>query len=209
METSDDEQGHKPLLFSTEEPQSSQSKVVGLLKAKKWIIVFTLAGVLAIAIIVAFVATKSSHSNCSSYTDSDKCFFTGAIRLPSVVKPLTYEISLHPNLTTFGFEGNVTILVQALDDTNRVVFHQKNLSFNKEDVSIVEVQNGSPNEGKNMGVREMRFDPDDEQVIIKTSHALRKNGEYAIKVSNFKGTLNVKLEGFYRSSYKTSNNEIR
>ncbi|CAB4014991.1 endoplasmic reticulum aminopeptidase 1-like [Paramuricea clavata] len=210
METSDDEQGQKPLLFSTEEPRPKESGVVGVLKAKKWVVVFAFAGVLAIAIIVGFVATKSSHSGCSSYADSEKCFFTGEIRLPTVLKPLTYKVRLHPNLTTFKFDGSVTIVVQALDDTNRIVFHQKGLNFSKEDISIYGVlKNGSPNKGKSIAVRELRFDPKDEQVIIKTAVDLQKNGEYAIEITKFKGNLNEKLEGFYKSSYKNKAGKIR
>ena len=210
METSDDEQGQKPLLFSTEEPDSNESKIVGLLKAKKWIIIFALAGLLAVAIIVGFVATKSSSSGCTSYTDSDKCFFTGEIRLPKVLKPLTYEVRLHPNLTTFKFDGSVVIVVQALESTKRIVFHQKGLTFDKDDISIYGVsKNGSPNKGKSIGVHEIRFDLTDEQVIIKTDEELRKNEEYAIEVTKFKGNLNEKLEGFYKSSYKTENGELR
>ena len=197
METSDDEQGQKPLLFSTEEPQSKQSRIVNQLKAKKWIVVFAFAGVLAVAVIVGFVATKkSSHSSCSSYTDSDECFFTGKIRLPQVLKPLTYEIRLHPDLKTFKFDGSVSIVVEALGNTNRVVFHQKGLSFSKSDVLISEV-----NSGQNMGVHDMRFDLDDEQVILKTNRLLRKGHEYAINITKFTGNLNEKLEGFYKSSY--------
>ena len=205
METSDDEQGRKPLLFSTEEPQPKESRIVNLLKAKKWIIVFALAGVLALAVIVAFVATKkSSHSGCSSYTDSDKCFFTGQIRLPEVLKPLTYEVRLHPNLKTFKFDGKVMIVVEALGNTNRIVFHDKDLSFSEDDVSISEVSSG-----KNMGVHEMRFDPEDEQVIIKTNRLLKKDYKYAIEIAKFTGNLNEKLEGFYKSSYKTKSGQIR
>ena len=212
METSDDEYGKKPLLFSTneDEPRSNGSGIVGLLKAKKWIIVFAFAGLLAIAIIVGFVATKSSKSGCSSYTDSDKCFFTGEIRLPNVLKPSTYEVRLHPNLTTFTFDGSVIIVVQALEDTNRIVFHQKGLNFNKDDMSVYGIsKNGSPNKGKKIAVREMRFDPKDEQVIIKTDSLLHKNEEYAIEVTKFKGSLNEKLEGFYKSSYKTKSGVLR
>jgi hypothetical protein len=202
METSDDEQGQKPLLFSTEEPHSNESKIVGMLKAKKWIIIFALAGLLAIAIIVGFVATKSSSSGCTSYTDSDKCFFTGEIRLPEVLKPLTYEVRLHPNLATFKFDGNVSIVVQALESTNRIVFHQKGLTFGKSEISIHAIsKDGSPSKGKSIGVKEIRFDPKDEQVIIKTDGELHKNEEYAIQIK-FKGNLNEKLEGFYKSSYR-------
>lgn len=204
METSDDEQGQKPLLFSTQEPQRKQSGVVGLLKARKWIIVFALAGVLAVAVIIAFIVTKSSNSGCSSHTDSDDCFFTGEIRLPSVLKPLTYEVRLHPNLTTFKFQGSIRIVVEALDNTNRIVFHQKGLKFSKKDVFVSGISNG-----KTVTVREMRFDVENEQVIIKTRGNLHKNQQYAVNVSKFDGVLNKKLEGFYRSSYKTKNGEIR
>ena len=203
METSDDEQGQKPLLFSTEEPQSKQSRIVNQLKAKKWIVVFAFAGVLAVAVnIVGYVrrSTKeSSHSGCSSYTDSDECFFTGQIRLPQVLKPLTYEIRLHPDLKTSKFDGSVSIVVQALGNTNRVVFHQKGLGFSKSDVLISEV-----NSGQNMGVDNMQFDLDVEQAILKTNQVLKKGYEYAINIKKFTGNLNEKFEGFYKSSYMSN-----
>ncbi|XP_028402559.1 endoplasmic reticulum aminopeptidase 1-like [Dendronephthya gigantea] len=206
METSDDEQGQRPLLFDTEEPESKKTQIVGLLKAKKWAIVFVIAGLLAIGIVVGLVATKSSIVDCSSKTDSDKCFFTGKTRLPKILEPLTYTVRLHPNLTTFKFDGTVEIVVLCLESTRRVVFHQKDLQFSKDDITIHEVENGKLNGA--VGVEEMRLDLKDEQVILKTRQLLHKNKEYAIKVT-FKGNLNEKLEGFYKSSYKTKAGQIK
>ncbi|XP_046856975.1 aminopeptidase N-like [Xenia sp. Carnegie-2017] len=206
METSDDEQGNKPLLFQTDEPRRRKFDCLSFLKRKIWILVFAFAGVLALAVIVGLVATKSNSSKygCYDYTDSDKCFFTGQIRLPKDIKPMTYKVRLHPDLKTFKFNGSVVIKILALAHTNRIVFHQKGLNFSKDEIIIKGVE-----DDEKIAVRDMRLDLKNEQVLIKTARFLRKNHAYTIRISIFNGNLNENLEGFYKSSYKTSSGEIR
>lgn len=206
METSDDEQGNKPLLFQTDEPRRKKFACLSFVKRKIWIFVFAFAGVLALAVIVGLVATKSNSSKygCYDYTDSDKCFFTGKIRLPKDIKPMTYKVRLHPDLKTFKFTGSVVIKILALTHTNRIVFHQKGLNFSKDEIIIKGVE-----DGEKIAVRDMRLDLKNEQVLIKTARFLRKNHAYTMRISTFHGNLNENLEGFYKSSYKTSSGEIR
>lgn len=202
FEMSDDERGTKPLLFSeaSDFKEERESRLVRMLKARKWCLIFGLGLLIGVAIVVSFVATKSSSSHrCFSYSDSKECFFQGSTRLPKVLRPLSYEIWLQPNLSTFNFNGSVRIKVKCEEPTNRIVFHQKGLTLQKPSISA----------GNNVvELEDMRMDKKHEQVILKTTDTLQLNKEYEVTIS-FHGKLNDKLEGFYKSSYKTKEGKIR
>ena len=209
MEMDDDGQNSK-LLLPSEDKDMNQNRVVGMVKERKWFIIFGVAFLLAIIIIVSFVATKSSSSNkCSSHTDGNECFFKGLTRLPKALKPQTYEVRLVPNLSTFEFNGSVLMVVKCLEATNRVVFHQKGLTFEETSVwGRDEGKGNSKGEKKVIKIKQTGMDLVHDQVIWKTSQTLEKNKEYTISVK-FHGKLNENLEGFYKSSYKTKSGEIR
>ena len=54
------------------------------------------------------------------------------IRLPPFVKPLRYNITIHPNLTTLEVKGQVAIEFLVTEDTKFIVLHSHNLTITEQ-----------------------------------------------------------------------------
>ena len=171
--------------------------------------------IIGIALIAAFARPSESicytgvnpthsphveHSTPATATNGEK-FPWEDIRLPSSVIPSDYDISLHPNLTTFGFTGNVTIQVKVLRYTNFIVFHARDLNFSRYELL-------HPNADKRIEIVRTLHYPRHQQVYVELENHLEEGKEYKLKLS-FSGMLSDNMAGFYKSSYTTSQGERR
>ena len=119
-------------------------------------------------------------------------------RLPRLVIPNRYEIRLEPDLDRALFHGRVTITVTVVQPTTAIVMNAAELS-----VSQAYVEND----------RKQRLD-----ASIELDEALQRcrltfaqsvtPGTWRVVVV-FHGTLNDKLRGFYRSTYKDASGATR
>lgn len=118
--------------------------------------------------------------------------------LPKNVKPLHYDLTLEPDLETFEYEGTVVIELDVVEDT-------KSISLNTLDLDIHEttVECGG---SIISGLPILRFDEDTQTTKIDFEQTI-KAGNKATLTQKFKGTLNDKMAGFYRSSYKNAKGE--
>ena len=130
------------------------------------------------------------------------------IRLPSSIIPSDYDISLHPNLTNFGFIGNVTIQIKVLRDTNFIVFHARDLNFSHYELVTLNNDKRSLNNDQTVEIVKTLHYPRHQQVYLELEHNLREGKEYLLKLS-FSGMLSDNMAGFYKSSYTTSKGERR
>src|SRR5437016_2530924 len=115
----------------------------------------------------------------------------GLYRLPRHVTPTRYELRLEPDLETFAFSGDETVTVTVQEPTTEIV-------LNAAELEIIEAT--IKNEG---GVSLRGIIERDETVErwrLSFSDKLRP-GTWRLSLA-FKGTLNDKLRGFYRSTYK-------
>ena len=53
------------------------------------------------------------------------------MRLPQSIHPLSYELTLNPDLTNMTFTGNTVISMLVYHNTNRIVLHSANLNITK------------------------------------------------------------------------------
>ncbi|KAK7866387.1 hypothetical protein R5R35_009814 [Gryllus longicercus] len=120
------------------------------------------------------------------------------VRLPGAIRPSRYNITIHPNLTTLGVKGEVTIEVRVLKDTNFVVFHSKNLTI----IDKLVYAAG----GRNLTVVKMLEYPPTQQIYMEMKEKFRRGGNYVLKLL-FTSRLSQELEGFYLSSYINKNGE--
>ena len=67
------------------------------------------------------------------------------IRLPDNIRPVGYQLHLHPNLTTFTFNGTSTITFRVIRDTHFIVVHIKNLNVSQ--VSVREAEGPPASDG--------------------------------------------------------------
>ncbi|CAB3239507.1 unnamed protein product [Arctia plantaginis] len=118
------------------------------------------------------------------------------LRLPTNVKPEKYYLKITPYIYdgNFTFDGEVSIVIIAVNETKEITFHGVELTihdikiYGKEDEQLIEV------------VKRVEDAPRHFQVLSLGS-ALEVGKEYVLNIS-YTGILNDNLHGFYRSSYK-------
>jgi puromycin-sensitive aminopeptidase len=122
--------------------------------------------------------------------DADKAL---EYRLPTTVTPKRYELRLAPDLKTCTFSGEEAVEVVVSQPTFEVVLNALELEIDHASVE----QNGRAYQATRI-----EMEPARERAHIHFPYALEP-GEWKLKIS-FRGILNDKLHGFYRSQYTDS-----
>ena len=119
-------------------------------------------------------------------------------RLPRHVRPTRYDLRLEPDLTTLTFAGDETVTLEVEEATAEIVLNAVDLAFGEATVSNArgESLRGTP-----------ILDEAAERCRITFPSRITP-GTWRLHLA-FTGTLNDKLRGFYRSSYKDPNGEAR
>lgn len=117
-------------------------------------------------------------------------------RLPKTVTPSRYEIRLTPDLTTFTFSGDEAVSVTVNEPTPEIVLNALEL----------EIDSASVERGAEKLSGEVSLDAKTECATIRFPRALER-GEWTLKLY-FRGILNDKLHGFYRSQYNDERGRI-
>lgn len=111
------------------------------------------------------------------------------VRLGSSVVPLEYDIQLHPDLENFTFAGVETITLKILKPTKTLTLHSKEIDIETASVAVK----------KDKIFAKISYDEKSETATFVFPKAIPK-GKIKITLT-FKGILNDKMRGFYRSSY--------
>ena len=119
-------------------------------------------------------------------------------RLPRHVRPTRYDLRLEPDLATLTFTGDETVTVEVDEPTTEVVLNAVDLVFGETTIANArgETLRGTP-----------IVDETAERCRITFPSAIAP-GTWRLRLA-FTGTLNDKLRGFYRSSYKDPTGEQR
>lgn len=112
-------------------------------------------------------------------------------RLPLNVVPLHYDLWLKPDLTQFTFLGTISTCLEVKEETQRIV-------CNAADMEILDL-NLVTSSGDQIPVGSFSTDEKEELLKIELGSKLPV-GKATLKC-NYKGTLNDKMKGFYRSKY--------
>ncbi|XP_029156922.1 endoplasmic reticulum aminopeptidase 1-like isoform X5 [Nylanderia fulva] len=125
--------------------------------------------------------------------DNGEVFPWDDIRLPSFVHPTRYNITMHPNLTTLEFRGQVAIEFYVDEETKFIVFHSKNLTIQEQIVKGGE---------EYMKIGKLLEYPKREQLYLELKeNKFQKRTNYTLFM-RFNSTLNsTDFKGFYVSSY--------
>jgi puromycin-sensitive aminopeptidase len=110
-------------------------------------------------------------------------------RLPKNVTPRRYEIRLEPDLAAFTFKGEETVEVAVNERTTEIVLNALELEID----SVAALRDGK----SIAGIAEL--EPARERAHFKFPEMLEP-GDWKLKLA-FRGVLNDKLHGFYRSQY--------
>uniref|UniRef100_A0AAQ5ZTU5 Aminopeptidase n=1 Tax=Amphiprion ocellaris TaxID=80972 RepID=A0AAQ5ZTU5_AMPOC len=113
------------------------------------------------------------------------------LRLPYSIHPISYDLTLNPNLDDMTFTGQTVINMTVLHNTKRIVLHGANLNITKATfkVGLKEVKD----------VTVLEYKPR-QQLAVKFSEEL-KAGQYCVLTLDYSATLSHTYDGFYNSSY--------
>lgn len=112
-----------------------------------------------------------------------------SVRLSKNIAPIEYDIQLHPDLENFTFEGVETISIDLLKPTKTITLHSKDIKILTAEVGL--------KQNKIFG--KISYDKKSETATFTFSKQI-PIGKTKITLA-FKGILNDKMRGFYRSSY--------
>ncbi len=111
-------------------------------------------------------------------------------RLPKTVTPNRYEIRLTPDLQAFTFQGELTVAITVNQATDEIVLNALELEIDKTTVERADKSIGGS----------ATLEPAKERAHLKFAETLPP-GDWTLKIA-FRGILNDKLHGFYRSQYQ-------
>jgi aminopeptidase N len=118
-------------------------------------------------------------------------------RLPSHVVPQRYELVLEPNIGAATFRGSVLIDIEVLEKTDEIVCNAADLEI--DGVQVITGEGATAVEH----IPDVELVPDTERLHL-TFPADLPAGPARVQVS-FRGVLNDRLRGFYRSTYTDAN----
>jgi puromycin-sensitive aminopeptidase len=113
-----------------------------------------------------------------------------SVRLSKNIIPIEYEIQLKPDLDNFTFEGIETITLSVLKATKTLTLHSKEIEIETAEVGLPQ--------GKMFA--KISYNEKNETATFIFPKVIKKNKNIKLTLV-FKGILNDKMRGFYRSKY--------
>ncbi|MBI3635948.1 MAG: ERAP1-like C-terminal domain-containing protein, partial [Candidatus Rokubacteria bacterium] len=112
-------------------------------------------------------------------------------RLPRHVVPLRYDLKLAPDLVRATFTGEETVTITVSEPTRDIVLNT---------VELIVTEAAVGGDGGEQGALRITHDAEAERVTLSFAASVMP-GTWRLRLA-FSGTLNDKLRGFYRSTYK-------
>ena len=109
---------------------------------------------------------------------------------------------IHANLTTLTFGGTTQIEITARKPTNTIILHSHHLQISK---AALRKGGGQRQAEERLRVLE---NPPQEQIALLASKPLVVGLPYTI-VIDYAGNLSESFHGFYKSTYRTKEGEVR
>ncbi len=132
-----------------------------------------------------------NHRYPKSTMTTSSAMASDPYRLPRHVIPTYYDLRIEPDLHSHSFAGHELVTLTVIEPTTELILNATEL-----DVSTATLSG----EGQTPRTGTVRMDPELQRCHI-TFPAVIPPGVWKLGLT-FRGTLNDKLRGFYRSSYK-------
>ncbi|ORY52348.1 hypothetical protein BCR33DRAFT_675324 [Rhizoclosmatium globosum] len=116
--------------------------------------------------------------------------------LPAALVPSNYNIRITPSLETFIYTGTVDITFEAVAATKQVVLNSKNVKVSRAHILYSSV----PGAFRRQEATAITFDEDKETVTYDFLEEIPA-GAFGTFTTDFEGSHNDQMAGFYRSSY--------
>ncbi|XP_033120518.1 aminopeptidase N-like [Anneissia japonica] len=121
-------------------------------------------------------------------------------RLPRDLIPSHYDLFVRTDLEQFVFNGSVTINFMCEKKTNYVLLHSKNLLIDRNSAMVTDSNGGM------LTIVDIQMYPINEYLLVELAEEMTADMQYSLSL-HFSGTLTDTLNGYYRSSYTTSQQE--
>ena len=118
--------------------------------------------------------------------------------LPKTFIPKNYDISFKVDLDEFKFYGTVNIDIEALEETDKITLHSKNLRIKR-----IELKDSKH---RLIQIDTVYFDEKRDFLTIPTRTNLKSSQRYNLLIK-YEGRLEDETDGFYRSSYLNNKGE--
>ena len=157
----------------------------------RFLLVIPLTTFISQALNSSFVHASAKRPKGKNMNQASSSGTVDPYRLPRHVVPTRYELRLEPDLPTASFAGQATITLTIHQATSDIVFNAIEL-----DITSAQI------EGDSGSTRQATITLDNALERCHLTFATRLSpGAWKLTMT-FRGTLNDKLRGFYRSIYK-------
>ncbi|XP_076343082.1 aminopeptidase N-like [Tachypleus tridentatus] len=171
------------------------------------VIILFLLAIFIVGLLVGYLAPKCETTERDDNRTSSKLEKKTYpyVLLPSSVVPIHYQVELQPFLIpdNFTFDGSVQITVLCTQSTENITVQIKDLTIHHNSIQLRRGRGGS-----NPKIEKISYDETREFLILHLDSSLESQEQYEVAMK-FRGNLNDKLVGFYRSSYRDSTGKTR
>ncbi|KAH8346459.1 hypothetical protein KR084_000853 [Drosophila pseudotakahashii] len=122
-------------------------------------------------------------------------------RLPTAVRPQKYDLrilTILEDLEDFRFNGTVKIQIEALQNTNNITLHSKDLAINQTQITLRQISGEGNSDNC---ITSTEINPIHDFYILNTCQELLGGHVYELNLP-FSAKLQEQLAGYYRSSYE-------
>lgn len=112
-------------------------------------------------------------------------------RLPQSIRPLSYSLTLNPDLNSMTFNGHIVITMFVRHNTKHIVLHSSSLNISKATLKL--------SDGDATPVTVLEYEPH-QQIAVKLTEELKADQKYILTL-DYAAELSHSYGGFYNSSY--------
>lgn len=157
---------------------------------------------LLILLIVSTPSCCQSSETAPPKTSDGTLFPWNKMRLPEHIVPVHYDLLIHANLTTLTFEGTTAINITASQPTSAIILHSQRLRILK-----ATLKKGAGETQSEEPLRVLEYPPR-EQIALLAPTPLEVGLLYTVVLA-YAGNLSESFHGFYKSTYRTKEGEVR